>query len=144
MKFEETGYIEINLSHTTFIYFLVHNDEVVYIGQTKQGLKRPFSHTDKIFDKLYVIDLPDEINENELTLIEDYYIDKYKPKYNKLINSYYSLIQTRNIFRKMFNNLENCTVRDIRNISNIININIVNNKINIKDILLICRYLQEV
>lgn len=54
MKFEET-YSEIKTFtreyYDSIIYFLLQDDEVVYVGQSKGGLARPFSHcVDKDFN----------------------------------------------------------------------------------------------
>ena len=64
------------------IYFLVNNDEVIYVGQTKNGLKRILQHGDKVFNKYSFIEKPIE----ELDYWEDYYIMKYQPKYNNSYN----------------------------------------------------------
>ena len=37
------------------IYFLMDEDEVVYVGQSKIGLSRPYSHKDKKFTKIAII-----------------------------------------------------------------------------------------
>ena len=90
--FEETNAKEIPLIKGSLIYFLVKNNEVVYVGQTKNGLYRPFSHYNKDFDKVYV----KKCRTVDLDVIEDYYILKYKPIYNKQINDGYALSTCRN------------------------------------------------
>ena len=80
MKFEESEYIDLTDTPTMFIYFLIYNDDVVYVGQTKRGLARVYNHVhDKNFNKIYII----ECDEDELDYMEDLYIFKYKPIYNK-------------------------------------------------------------
>lgn len=37
------------------IYFLMDEDEVVYVGQSKIGLSRPYSHKDKNLPKLQLL-----------------------------------------------------------------------------------------
>ena len=66
-------------SKNKIIYLLKDNNEVVYVGQSK-NLTRTWEHEDKIWDSVEIINIPQNIN---LHLIEQLYIDKYKPKYNK-------------------------------------------------------------
>lgn len=83
MKFEESEYIDLTDTPTTFIYFLIQDNEVVYVGQTTRGLSRVYNHIqDKHFTKIYII----ECDEDELDYWEDFYIFKYKPIYNKRPN----------------------------------------------------------
>lgn len=87
MKFEEKEYINLTHVPTMFVYFLLNNKEVVYVGQTKTGLARVYNHTkSKKFDEIYVI-VCDDID--ELNYLEGYYIVKYTPKYNKNYNTSY-------------------------------------------------------
>ena len=85
MKFDEhgKGFAKIIVPpQNTFVYFLLNGDEVVYVGQTKNGLTRPFSHKDKVFDSVIIKFCDIE----QLDGFEDEYIIKYKPRYNKAIN----------------------------------------------------------
>lgn len=83
MRFEECGLQEIEKIGRTFIYFLLDdNDEVVYVGQTSVGISRPFQHTDKNFTRIMVM----QCEPKELDVLEDRYIKKYLPKYNKQAN----------------------------------------------------------
>lgn len=66
------------------IYLLINNTEVVYVGQTKNGLKRIMQHSDKVFNKYSFIEAPPE----ELNYYEDLYIMKYQPKYNNFYSYY--------------------------------------------------------
>jgi hypothetical protein len=98
VKFEEKNAITLPKIKKQFIYFLIKNDEVVYVGQTKkQGLRRPFSHTDKDFEEVKIICYEEE----KIDMMEDYYIKKYMPKYNKNLNysENYSLMRARNKLR---------------------------------------------
>lgn len=83
MKFEEDSYIDLTDIPRCFIYFLIDNEEVVYVGQTTNGLARIEVHRrDKQFDKVYTILCEPE----NLDHIENSYIMKYQPKYNKTPN----------------------------------------------------------
>ena len=83
MKFEESEFLDLTDTPLVFIYFLIHDDEVVYVGQTMRGLSRVYSHIhNKHFTKIYII----ECDEDELDYLEDYYIFKYRPIYNKRPN----------------------------------------------------------
>ena len=85
-------------SQNCLIYFLLDGGAVVYVGQTKQGLTRPFSHNkDKDFDEVKVIDC----NADDLDYTEDCYIQKYQPRYNTRANGVYrwSLERARNFIR---------------------------------------------
>ena len=85
----------------SFIYFLIKDENVVYVGQTNNGLFRLFSYYDKDFDKVMIM----LCKSNELDITEDLYIKKYKPIYNKK-NNYkinYNLMRVRNIIRKKYN-----------------------------------------
>lgn len=85
MKFNENKYIEIPYVSEVLVYLLVDKDnEVVYVGKTESGLFRPYKHKkDKEFYKVMVIPCePEKLDETE-----DYFIMKYKPKYNKIVNT---------------------------------------------------------
>ena len=67
------------------IYFLLLDDEIVYIGQTTKGFARMIKHIEnKKFNFFTYIELPKE----QLNLIEIINIIKYKPIYNKQTFSY--------------------------------------------------------
>ena len=70
MLFEEKEYIEIKNINDVFIYFLIKNNEVVYVGQTQNGLIRPLQHKyNKVFDSIYIINC----SKDELDILEDKY-----------------------------------------------------------------------
>tara|TARA_R110001606_G_scaffold389375_1_gene555464 strand:+ start:54 stop:677 length:624 start_codon:yes stop_codon:yes gene_type:complete len=81
-------YLEQDLpkSHTMvnrksrIVYFLWRDSKVVYVGQSKSGLSRPYEHTDKEWDQLSYVEVDETHN---LSLIEMFFIRKYKPEYNK-------------------------------------------------------------
>lgn len=100
MKFceDKNEVITIPKYESTFVYFLIKENEVVYVGQTKQGLIRPLSHKDKDFDEIKIIYCKSE----NLDMCEDKYIQKYKPIYNKQ-NNYairWGLLRVRNKLRE--------------------------------------------
>lgn len=99
MKFEESGAKVYPNTHKEIIYFLLDdNDEVVYVGQSITGLARPYSHRDKLFTKVAVIDCEGK----NLDEIETKYIIKYKAKYNKNHgNGMYSLMKARDTIREL-------------------------------------------
>lgn len=120
MKFEEDDFIKVDIYKSTFIYFLLENNDVVYVGQTTQGISRPFNHyKDKDFDEIRLI----YCNKNELNALENKYILKYKPKYNKIINLTNSISISRlkrtirNLFFK-YDSINNITNKRLKIILN--------------------------
>lgn len=101
MKFCENNDSIITLPkyQNCFVYFLLLKQEVVYVGQTKHGLIRPLTHAkNKDFDEIKIL----YTNEKDLDFIEDLYIKKYTPTYNRQ-NNYaitYSLHRVRDCVRK--------------------------------------------
>jgi len=92
------------------IYFLIDGDEVVYVGQSKIGLARPYSHKDKTFTKIAIINC----KESELDDKETEFIKKYNPKYNKKVgNSDYSYARIRTIIKNQ-TNIRDFNVYDVR------------------------------
>lgn len=124
MKFEETKkVISIKYCKVTnvFIYFLCENDNVVYVGQTKCGLSRPYAHKDKKFDEIKIL----LCDENELDFLEDKYIKKYKPKYNKVPNykMNYTLKAAKEEIRNCFGT-KNFTLTHLKKIIQLLNIDL--------------------
>ena len=102
MVFNESGeFITFSRSDNCFIYFLLNGNNVVYVGQTSMGISRPFSHHDKEYDSIKALPCP----KDELDTVEDFYIAKYKPKYNKSrnYNTIFSLKKTKSLIRKYYN-----------------------------------------
>lgn len=82
------------------IYFLLDNDEVVYVGQSKVGLVRPYIHKDKDFTHIAFINC----KKCELDAKETELIKKYEPKYNKRIgNSDYSFNRAKAVIKAQTN-----------------------------------------
>lgn len=92
------------------IYFLMDEDEVVYVGQSKIGLARPYSHKDKKFTKIAIINC----KESELDDKETEFIKKYNPKYNKMAGkSDYSYARIKTIIKSQ-TNIHSFNVYDVR------------------------------
>lgn len=83
MKFVEEKYTDITQMPSVFIYFLLFDDEVVYVGQTRNGTARIAAHKDKQFNRTYII----KCDEDELDYLENEFILKYNPIYNKIPNT---------------------------------------------------------
>ena len=83
MKFNEPNYINLSAIPRVFVYFLIFEDEVVYVGKTTTGLARVYAHINsKLFNQIFVI----ECEEDNLDKIEAKYILKYNPMYNTNMN----------------------------------------------------------
>jgi hypothetical protein len=69
----------INISNNmkSLVYFLIKDEQIVYIGKTKKGFKRVFEHR-KDFDNFSYIEVPESL----LDTIETLYIERYKPIMN--------------------------------------------------------------
>ena len=100
MKFNEPGKDIKSFPNVSdsLIYFLLDGEDVVYVGQTHHGLRRPFQHFDKDFTEIKFFHCPPE----ELDYWEDCYIQKYQPIYNKQCNykMRWGLYRIRNQIRK--------------------------------------------
>lgn len=107
MKFVEKEAFEIKSYENCFVYFLIKDDEVVYVGQTTKGASRPFSHRDKEYNKIMAINC----NKDDLDYFEDFYIKKYMPKYNKAINykMNYSLGRAKKEIQELIDSTFNLT-----------------------------------
>ena len=68
----------------TGVYFLCQGKKIVYVGQSNSPSARISQHQkDKIFDLAYMIPTDQPL------ALEDYYINKFKPIYNKTIKKEY-------------------------------------------------------
>lgn len=125
MRFEEddSKFILLPKYLDCFIYFLIKEKEVVYVGQTTQGLIRPFSHKNKEFDEIRIM----YCNKNDLDYFEDKYITKYKPIYNKQVNYKYnySFKMVKGLIRKN-TKLSNFNLTDLKKIIHILDIKVSN------------------
>ena len=113
MVFEEICCLRVDKINKPFIYFLIKKNEVVYVGQTKVGLQRPLSHTDKDFDYIMI----QYCDKSDLNEIESKYIVKYNPIYNKTYNKemWYSMGRSKNIIRKKLNDYK-FNIPQLRNV----------------------------
>lgn len=67
----------------SYVYFLFSDAELVYVGSTRRGVARVYQHiNDKKFDSYSLL----EVAEKNLESVENAYILKFNPKYNKAIN----------------------------------------------------------
>ena len=73
-----------------FIYCLIEDEEIVYVGKTINIQSRIVTHKKgefKNFDSFSIIaKLPNEISDSELLKLEEKYIKLLKPKYNIMHN----------------------------------------------------------
>lgn len=81
------------------VYFLLKDEEVVYVGKTTKGIVRPLSHNDKDFDSIKVL----FVGEPDLDSVESHFIAKYRPKYNSKLPGYFRLFAARNAIREEAN-----------------------------------------
>lgn len=66
------------------VYFLLRNGEIVYVGQSVDCRARVHTHKqDKTFDNSYII----KCSESALNYVEAWFIDFFKPQYNKNKNN---------------------------------------------------------
>lgn len=122
MKFCEKGkqFITVPKYQNCFVYFLLKDNEVIYVGQTKHGLARPLSHRDKDFDEIKIL----YCDATNLDILEDTYIQKYQPTYNKQ-NNYairWGLLRVRNRIREN-TGFSNYTVPKLKRLLKELNIN---------------------
>lgn len=111
MVFSEDNCETFVFKSNNFIYFLLDKNDVVYVGQTMQGVLRPLSHKNKKYDTIKIR----YCKETQLDELEDKFIAKYNPKYNKKINqsAFYTL---QNAKSKLRNDIKNksITVFDLK------------------------------
>lgn len=98
MIFKETKFEKIKDYGKVFIYFLCKGKEVVYVGQTTQGILRPLGHTDKDFDDIMIY----KCDREDLDYMENEFILKYQPIYNKSLN-----LNCRYTIRMAINKIKN-------------------------------------
>lgn len=110
--------VNTDLRSDVFVYFLLYDEEVVYVGQTTNGINRPLSHIkDKNFNKIRLI----YCNTEQLGEIEQKFILKYDPIYNKSkylmqrsrdINILYKTIEKEVIVEVELKNDKNITMEE--------------------------------
>lgn len=75
--------VKSETTHCGYVYFLIQNNKVVYVGKSENVEARIFSHIkNKIFDSYSIF----EVNHQDMNIIEGANIMRYKPIYNKNIN----------------------------------------------------------
>ena len=100
-----------NSKSNYIVYFLLLDDEIVYIGSSKAGLTRAYNHNNICFERVGVI----YCNETNYKQLESEYIIKYKPKYNKrVIGGAISLQGAKTRLKKTIN--PNFNMRLLKNI----------------------------
>ena len=91
MKFEEEHESIRTFTNRKFpvIYFLLDGEDVVYVGQSVKGLQKIYHHPSKVYDSIKVMPIKGECI-HLMDEIEDGFIMKYKPKYNRRRNPYFT------------------------------------------------------
>jgi len=87
----------------TGIYFLIKNNEIIYIGKTIELVRRLGNHLsekEKDFDSYFFM----EFKEEELNAMEYFFIRKYKPKYN----SKFLFLCREHISKSKITNIKSC------------------------------------
>lgn len=120
MKFNEPNSIKLDKLSDTLIYFLLDKENnVIYVGQTTQGIFRPLMHKDKDFEYIRII----QCSSSELDILENFYILKYTPKYNKQPNHHESISLNRvKIIIREKCNLPRFDKRRLKSLISILNI----------------------
>lgn len=122
MRFNELNSIRLNKLSDTLIYFLLNKEgDVVYVGKTTSGVFRPLMHKNKNYEFIEII----QCEACELDSLENYYILKYTPKYNKQpnYNKSISLNKAKILIRNKYN-LPTFNKHKLKSIINILNIKI--------------------
>lgn len=70
-----------------YIYKFISNRGVIYVGKTIDSNTRFAHHLDKNWiNEVVEVEYVELYNRSDMDIYELYYIDKYKPKYNKICN----------------------------------------------------------
>lgn len=96
------------------IYFLLYNDEIVYVGYSKRVLSRLSFHvSDKHFNRVFVINQPDE----KTALREEAkYIQEFNPVYNRINTSHKNkYMDVIDLFEKANNLEQKSTIKNKKN-----------------------------
>ena len=89
---------------TPVIYFLLNNGKIVYVGSSKKVKTRVKTHISrglKVFDDFII----EETNDEEMKQKEKEYIEKHKPKYNKIYNEDSTINQKKEV-GNLFHSIE--------------------------------------
>lgn len=104
-----------NISEINFcgIYFLIENNKIVYVGQTKNGYFRIFEHIKtKSFEKFSIF----VCEECLLDYYENYFIMNFKPKLNKVIPKYGYYISFKFLNKLLYNRGLKITLKKLENL----------------------------
>lgn len=87
--------VDVVFDQNYYVYFLIKNEEIVYVGATVNFVRRLHQHkVDKDFDSFnYIRCCSDE----EMNKLELEYIVKLKPKYNKSLPTQYRYVPARKV-----------------------------------------------
>lgn len=91
----------INILQQTGVYFLLKNNKIVYVGQTKRGFFNRISFhlkSNKEFDNFTFL----PIIEDELDFWENMYIVKFHPKYNKSLNPNIAYLTIKECSKRLY------------------------------------------
>lgn len=100
------------------IYFLIDNDDIVYVGQSKNLNQRLSQHNKLIkYDFIYYI----HTNETELLKTEESYIKAFTPIKNIIKNGWNNRVVTTKIDTGLYKAIKERAVSDKINIADIIN-----------------------
>jgi hypothetical protein len=61
------------------VYCLIHNDEVVYVGQSRKGLARAYAHDEFGWERIFIVPCA---SQEELDSVESQHIAALKPRHN--------------------------------------------------------------
>ena len=84
-------YIPSRQEGKAFVYFLIKDDEIVYVGQTVDFGQRLIQHSNKDFDRYNLI----MVDEDDVDIIESAYIHFINPKINADMSYHSSKFKTR-------------------------------------------------
>ena len=73
---------EVKVNKLSGVYFLINDNEVVYVGQSKNVIVRVAGHADdkfKVFNKVCVL----SCGPANLDVLESAFIHKFRPRYNR-------------------------------------------------------------
>ena len=92
----QDGYSLVYYSKNHYVYFLSEDNEIVYVGETKDIYTRPFSHRhNKNFNYVYFLEFKDRFRAK---IVEKYWQIKILPKY---CNDHYLFKLKENKYKKV-------------------------------------------
>lgn len=94
------------------VYFLLKQNKVIYVGQSKSLKNRLMAHSDKDFDDMSFICVP----EHSLNDVEAFYIVKFNPELNRAIPSSNLYVGTGKVRSMMIEILDSTAVKMINDV----------------------------